>query len=397
MFGREHIEEAEEARLAAYASRASRSRGRKHGWLGTDPYRTDFQRDRDRILYSTAFRRLKYKTQVYVVQEADFYRTRLTHSLEVMQHARTLARALGCNEDLVEAISYAHDLGHAPFGHLAEERLARLMEPHGGFDHNRQGLRVVDRLERIYPEHPGLDLCWETREGLARHRTEYDREAEVGEFAAWPQPSVECQIVNLADQLAFVTHDLDDALSGRLIGEEHLVRKGLELVREILDRRRGESRREGQEIGSRERRLLIRDLIHDLSVDAITQSQQLLAQSGARTPDDVRRRRQPVVAFSPEMERHVGRLNAFLMGEVYHHPWVLMMGKKGVRMVEDLFHAFMEDPRLLPRHVTEDLDPGKRGSLARTVTDYVASMTDRAAHNLHRAIFDPGERIFPGI
>ncbi|MCL6613861.1 MAG: dNTP triphosphohydrolase, partial [Firmicutes bacterium] len=209
-------EEIERQTLAPYASLSSASLGRRHP-EEPDEYRTAFQRDRDRILYSTAFRRLQYKTQVYVIHEGDAYRTRLTHTLEVMQHARTLARVLRANEDLTEAIALAHDLGHAPFGHGGEEELDRLLAGEGGFEHNRQSLRIVDRLERRYAAFPGLNLCYETREGLARHTTRYDRPPSEPEFAATPFPGLECQIVNLADQLAFCAHDLDDALRSGLL------------------------------------------------------------------------------------------------------------------------------------------------------------------------------------
>lgn len=201
-----------QANLKVYACDAGRSKGRQCREK-VDPYRSNFQRDRDRILYSTAFRRMQYKTQVYVTHEADFYRTRLTHTIEVMQHARTMARVLQANEDLVESISLAHDLGHAPFGHGGEEELNKLMQGCGGFDHNLQSLRIVDLLEKRYLEFDGLNLCYETREGLAMHVTYYDSPQPVPGFAEYPRASLETQIVNWADPLAFCTHDLDDALN----------------------------------------------------------------------------------------------------------------------------------------------------------------------------------------
>ena len=219
-------EDIERQVLAPYASLSAASRGRRHS-EEPDEYRTAFQRDRDRILYSTAFRRLQYKTQVYVIHEGDAYRTRLTHTLEVMQHARTLARVLRANEDLTEAIALGHDLGHAPFGHGGEEELNRLLAAQGGFEHNRQSLRLVDLLERRYQAFPGLNLSFEVREGLARHATVYDQPALAEEFAATPYPALECQIVNVADQLAFCAHDLDDALRSGLLTLENLQEAGL--------------------------------------------------------------------------------------------------------------------------------------------------------------------------
>lgn len=393
---REYIEATEESRLAPYASRAALTLGRRFGQVRSDPYRTDFQRDRDRILYSTAFRRLKYKTQVYVVHEGDFYRTRLTHSLEVMQHARTLARALRCNEDLVEAISYAHDLGHPPFGHVAERKLDALMARWGGFNHNHHSLRVVDVLECIYPDHPGLDLTYETREGLARHSTVYDHAEPGSEFHDWPQPSAEAQIVNLADELAFVTHDLDDALACGLIDPAMLRGKGLDLVASILDRIEDEPGY-GFQGSPRSRRLLVRHLIEVLSVDAITASLSLLAESGAGSPDDVRRLGHPVIGLSPAAQGSFDHLKAFLMEEVYCHPWVLMMGEKGARIVGRLFGAFMRDPRLLPVGLREPALAAAGGRRAQIVVDHVASLTDRQANDLYRGMFDPEERVLRGF
>ncbi len=388
---RERIERVENRELASYACRAFLTRGRRSGSVGSDPHRTDFQRDRDRILYSTAFRRLKYKTQVYVVHEGDFYRTRLTHSLEVMQHARTLARALSANEDLVEAISYAHDLGHPPFGHVAEERLDEITAKWGGFNHNRHSLRVVDLLERIYPHHPGLDLCFETREGIALHQTTYDEIEPDSEFSGISQPTVEAQIVNLADELAFVTHDLDDALSGGLISQAHLMDRGMDLVTAIA------SDIETGTGAGQWHRLLTRHLIEALSVDAISWSRSLLSKSGASSPDDIRSLPCPVVGLSPAVKPAFERLRTFLLDEVYNHPSVLMMGRKGARIVERLFQAFMEEPGLLPRSSRGEVLDVADQARACAIVDYIASLTDRQAMSLYRAMFDPEERVLKGF
>ncbi len=387
-----HSIEAAEERLAPYACRAARTRGRRHRAAGQDRHRTDFQRDRDRILYSTAFRRLKYKTQVYVVHEGDYYRTRLTHSLEVMQHARTLARALGCNEDLVEAISYAHDLGHPPFGHVAERALDRLTAEWGGFNHNRHSLRVVDQLESIYPDHPGLDLCYETREGLARHRTSYDLADPGPEFGTLPQPSAEAQIVNLADELAYVTHDLDDALASGLLDARRLRGTGADLVADVVAELPGADLDHGPT-----RRLVVRHLIERLSLDAIEHSTHLLRQLGPGCPDAVRASPTGVIALSPGLREPFDRLKRLLLEEVYYHPWVLMMGLKGARMVEALFGEFMQEPRLLPLEVRDAAGAAAGGARSQLVVDYLASLTDRRAVDLYRGMFDPGERVLRGI
>src|SRR4030043_892489 len=234
---REQIEDKEEQYLASYATKSKRSMGRTLHGNEDDPYRTCFQRDRDRILYSTAFKRLQYKTQVYLTHEGDFYRTRLTHTLEVVQHAKTFARVFRANEDLCEAIALAHDLGHAPFGHAGENTLNEIMKDYGGFEHNFQSLRIVDLLEKRYLQYDGLNLCFETREGLARHSTHYDSPKIPREFKAYPFPSIEAQIVNISDPLAFCAHDLEDGLAAGLI-ENYLDLKSLNLsfMDEILDK-----------------------------------------------------------------------------------------------------------------------------------------------------------------
>ncbi|MGQ9778344.1 MAG: deoxyguanosinetriphosphate triphosphohydrolase [Bacillota bacterium] len=373
-------EEIERQTLAPYASFSSASLGRRYP-EEPDEYRTAFQRDRDRILYSTAFRRLQYKTQVYVIHEGDAYRTRLTHTLEVMQHARTLARVLRANEDLTEAIALAHDLGHAPFGHGGEEELDRLLADQGGFEHNRQGLRIVDRLERRYATFPGLNLCYETREGLARHTTRYDRPSSDPEFAT-PFPGLECQIVNLADQLAFCAHDLDDALRSGLLSLEEVAKAAPPLIGRILA---AVDEREPREL---RRRLLIRGLIDRLTRAAIEESRRRLEKSGVDSPKAVREYGEPLIALPSEVEREFRALQDFLHHAVYEHPAVRTMVSKGQAVLRALFLKFSEAPELLPRTTQARLAAGEDPP-ARVIGDYLAGMTDRHAVLVYRKIFDP--------
>lgn len=386
---RQQIEENERRILAPYATLAAGSRGRRHP-EEQDEYRTVFQRDRDRILYSTAFRRLQYKTQVYVFHEGDAYRTRLTHTLEVMQHARTLARVLRANEDLTEAIALAHDLGHAPFGHGGEEELDALLREEGGFEHNRQSLRIVDLLERRYASFPGLNLTYETREGLARHSTVYDRPGVADEFSAYPHPSLECQIVNLADQLAFCAHDLDDALRSGLIDLEDLARCGLG---SLLDIEAGA--RAGQTPELR-RRLLVRGLIDRLTRAAIRESSRRLAASGVGSPDELRRCGEPQVGLAREEAEGLQALQVFLHREVYRHPSVMVMVAKGRAVLRELFARFDAAPELLPRSTQARLAEGA-DSRARVICDYLAGMTDRHAVLVYQKMIDPNIPVGRGL
>ncbi|MGE5507023.1 MAG: deoxyguanosinetriphosphate triphosphohydrolase [Chitinophagales bacterium] len=393
---REALEEHQRALLGPWGTRADESRGRRFREANDpDLFRTPFQRDRDRVLYSTAFKRLAYKTQVYVVHEGDFYRTRLTHTLEVMQLARSLARVLGANEDLVEAIAYAHDLGHSPFGHAGEVELNQLMHDCGGFDHNLQSLRVVDQLERRYREFPGLNLTFETREGLARHYTAYDHPRLPAEFTGTPQPSLEAQIVNLADQIAFCTHDLDDALQAGLLSLRQL--SDNPLIKEAL--RATGLRRTGGVMSAEERALLhrsaVRNLISRLNRDAIAETARRLEASGVASAAAVRNQPEPLVALPAEVEAAFRQLVARLAAEVYDHWAVLTMAEKGRRIIRDLFLRYVEEPRLLPppvraAHQAAASEPERR----QIICDHIAGMTDRRAANLHAALFDPAERAF---
>lgn len=378
IFSRERLEELEEQRLAPYAVRSRDSRGR--AYLDHEPeYRTAFQRDRDRILHTTAFRRLEYKTQVFFNYEGDYFRTRLTHTLEVAQIGRTLARALGANEDLVEAICLAHDLGHSPFGHSGERALARLMKDHGGFDHNRQSLRIVTELEQRYPEFPGLNLTWEVREGIVKHESEYDV-SDAREYEPELGANLETQICNAADELAYTTHDLDDGLRSGMITPAMLEGITLwEILCEACNWR-------GPAFQDMDRHRLIRHLIGLLVSDVVHATAEQLHQSGVRSILDIQKLGRPVVVYSETMHRYNRELKDFLYRNLYQHYRVVRMQVKAERIIADLFQAYCEKPAILPGHVRQWVE--KRG-LERTVCDYIAGMTDRFAIEEHQRLFDP--------
>lgn len=383
-----------QANLKVYACDAGRSKGRQCREKD-DLYRSNFQRDRDRILYSTAFRRMQYKTQVYVTHEADFYRTRLTHTIEVMQHARTMARVLQANEDLVESISLAHDLGHAPFGHGGEEELNKLMQGCGGFDHNLQSLRIVDLLEKRYLEFDGLNLCYETREGLARHVTYYDSPQPVPGFAEYPRASLETQIVNWADPLAFCTHDLDDALNAGLISARELEEYGIGAVNKNIEKL-GLVNARGEEFNIR-KKLFIRNLIEEFTVNVIRATQENLQLHKPQTPDDLRML-PAVVEMHADTREDFDRLREILYARVYRHPGVLIMVEKGRKIIRELFEAFADKPQLLPwvtqRKYNEAED---RGSCWRVICDYISGMTDRYAMETYSRLFEPNEKVMQGF
>ena len=372
--------------LAPYAVSAANSRGRRHpdGEPSQPSHRSEFQRDRDRIVHSTAFRRLEYKTQVFVNHEGDLFRTRLTHSLEVAQIARGTARALQLDEDLAEAISLAHDLGHTPFGHAGQEALNECMRGHGGFEHNLQSLRTVDLLEERYAAFDGLNLCFETREGIVKHCS-LDNARHLGElgerFLNRTQPSLEAQICNLADEIAYNNHDVDDGLRAGLITIEQLEDVRL-FARHVADVRR-------VHVGLGGRRLIhetIRRLINTLVCDLIETTASNLARHGPRTLAEARLG-PPLVAFSAESFEEQKQLKRFLRTQLYQHYQVLRMASKARRIVGDLFAAFAGEPRLLPPQYQVAGD----GDQLRRVADYIAGMTDRYAIKEHRRLFAVGE------
>ncbi len=403
---RHDLEAAERHHLAPYAEHAGDSRGRRYP-AEPHPYRTCFQIDRDRIMYTTAFRRLQYKTQVFIYHEGDYYRSRLTHTNEAAQIARTIARALGANEDLSEAITLAHDLGHPPFGHTGERTLdelvlARLgLDPQvadhcgRGFNHTLQSLRIVESLERRWPDHPGLNLSWETREGIVKHHTPYDAVPVewAGEYYPEWRPSLEAQIVNAADQLAYSAHDLDDGLRSGLIPMDMAELNDLELWRmaaEDVPEKRPELRR--HRIIRRLADLLISDLVYSSAAS--------IAAARPQCSDDVRRHPQPLIGFSPAMASRHAALTDFLNAHLYEHPRVRGMFRRAAEVLTDLFATFEANPGLLPaQHRPEGALPvgppsahDDASAWLRAILDYVAGMTDRYALQQHRRLCRRGGR-----
>lgn len=380
-FTRQQLEEIEDKSLAPYGMRSKDSKGR--AYLDNEPeYRTTFQRDRDRILHTTAFRRLEYKTQVFINYEGDYFRTRLTHTLEVAQIGRTLARALGANEDLVEAICLAHDLGHSPFGHSGEVALARLMKDLGGFDHNRQSLRIVTDLEQRYPEFPGLNLSWEVREGMVKHESEYDI-SDAREYSPDLRGNLETQIANVADELAYTTHDLDDGLRSAMITPQMLDGIALwEILRETYKWR-------GPYLDEIERHRMIRQLVGIMVTDMIEATDKRLQESRAKSALDLQRLKYNVIGYSEEMQRRNRELKDFLYKKLYRHYRVARMQVKAERLISDIFNAYRAEPLMLPDTTQSSIE--KRG-LERTICDYIAGMTDRYAIEEYQRLFNPLEK-----
>jgi dGTPase len=368
-----------ELTLASYAAHSSQSRGRVHVEPPAAP-RSEFQRDRDRIIHSTAFRRLEYKTQVFVNHEGDLFRTRLTHSIEVAQIARTIARMLNLNEDLVEAVALAHDLGHTPFGHAGQDALNACMREHGGFEHNLQSLRVVDLLEERYAEFDGLNLSFETREGNLKQCSAANAEprGDGGErFLLKQQPSLEAQVANLADEIAYNNHDVDDGLRSGLITLEQLSEVQL-FARHLAEVRAKYPTLSGRRVVTE----TVRRIINTLILDLVTTTRNNIQNSGVATLDEVRQA-PPLVAFSPALLDAHRELKRFLMHHLYRHYKVSRMSAKAGRIITDLYTAFTGDARLLPpEHQARESLEG-----ARAVADYVAGMTDRYAMREHRRIF----------
>ena len=377
---------------ASYAASAVPSRGRLH----TEPEcttRSPFQRDRDRVLHSTAFRRLIHKTQVFVFHEGDHYRTRLTHSLEVAQIARTIARQLRLDEDLAEALALAHDLGHPPFGHAGERALDALMADAGGFDHNAQSLRIVLSLERKYATFDGLNLTWETLEGLAKHNGPVAAESPVRKVLAatgrWQSllldsyASAEAQVAALADDIAYLTHDIDDGIRAKLLTFDDLAAVPLVSAAVATSAHLSapkDAGRRGYEITRR--------MITVMIADCVTESRARLAALAPNTPDDIRTPLNPTIAFSPATSADIAGLRAFLFAKVYRHPWVMGVMGRAQTIVSDLFQAYLSDPASLPlewESAASALDPRRR---ARLVADFVSGQTDRYAIAEHRRLFD---------
>jgi dGTPase len=384
MPSREELEAREAATLAPWAMRSRDSRGRRYP-EPEHPLRMVFQRDRDRVIHSAAFRRLEYKTQVFVNHEGDYYRTRLTHTMEAAQVTRTLARVLGLNEDLAEAIALAHDLGHTPFGHAGERTLDRLMGPHGGFDHNSQSLRIVDRLEDRYPAFRGLNLSWEVREGIVKHSTRYDR-PQVREFDPDLAPCLEAQIVDFADEIAYNAHDIDDGLESRMLDADELA--GVRLWADAM----ADVERRGPASAHVRRYQGVRRVIDRLVGDLCESVIAALREHGVETVADVRRVKPRLVEYSPEMTAWNRELKSFLYDQLYTHYRVTRMTQKADRIMSALFEVYMAEPKQLPPHVVRRAEEAGE-SVARAIADYIAGMTDRFALEEYKKLFDPYERV----
>lgn len=372
-----------ESGLAPFAQRAAASRGRRYPER-EHRYRSAFQRDRDRIVHCRAFRRLEYKTQVFVNHEGDHYRTRLTHTIEVSQIGRTVARALALNEDLVESLALSHDLGHTPFGHLGEDVLARFLLEHGGFNHNRQTLRIVERLEERYPGFPGLNLTWEVREGIAKHSgsIDVDKAPEFAEYEPDLPPPLEAQLIDLVDEIAYNHHDIDDGLGSGLLRVEDLAASV-----PLFGRPWGRASRDLPGASARSIwNVALRGLIDLLVTDLIETTASCVREAGVASVEDVRRAGRLLVSLSESVFADNRVLKAYLRENLYHHHRIERMRDKAARVLAALFERYLENPKLLPDDAAAKI--GAEG-LHRTIADYIAGMTDRYATQEYQRLFDP--------
>lgn len=387
MVTRATLERREDAWLAPYAMRSNQSRGRVvHE--NEAPYRTAYQRDRDRIIHTTPFRRLDYKTQVFVYSEGDHYRNRLTHSIEVSQVGRTLARTLACNEDLTEAICLAHDLGHPPFGHEGEHTLNEIMADHGGYDHQRQTYRVLTELEHRYPDFYGLNLTYEVREGVVKHDTDYDV-VDARDYAPDERGTLECQLSNMADEIAYNTSDLDDGLRSGILDPD--------AVSELLISQCVWESFDGEQIDhdlghDMTRHRFIRRLVGIQVTDTVDATQQTLNENRIETLETLRHLPFNVAGYSPAMAQRNAELKRFLFDNFYRNYRVVRMATKAERLLKALFAAFVEHPGQLPPDVQQRAENSDEG-LYRVVCDYIAGMTDRYAIQEHKRLYDPEQRV----
>ena len=384
---REEFEQREKRDLAVYAMRSCHSRGRVYP-AAEHPYRTAYQRDRDRIIHTTAFRRLQYKTQVFVYNEGDHYRNRLTHTIEVAQIGRTLARALSCNEDLTEAICLAHDLGHPPFGHTGETTLDELMQGHGGYDHQKQTYRIITSLERRYPDHPGLNLTYEVREGVVKHDTDYDI-VDAGAYNSDERGTLECQLSNLADEIAYNTSDSDDGLRAGILNPNAFL--DLAISRRVLNSL-AETATSIDLTQPLDRYRFIRRLVGIEVSDAIQATNANLGAAGVQNLAELRARGENLATYSVEIAEENRELKRFLFDRFYRHYRVARMAAKADRTIRALFSAFVEEPAQLPPETQAYIYENGR-DLYRVVCDYIAGMTDRYAIAEHRRMFDPEEGV----
>ncbi len=378
---REQIEQQEKDTLAPYACKSVESRGRENP-MPPDNLRTDFQRDRDRIIHASAFRKLEFKTQVFVTTASDYHRTRLTHTMEVAQIARTIARSLRINIDLTEAIALAHDLGHTPIGHAGEEAMAECMKDHGGFEHNAQGLRLVEVLEERYQDFPGLNLTYEVREGIIKHDTDYDKPTADERFDPGKAATLEAQVVDLADEVAYNCADLDDAIKLGYLGDEDI--QEIPWLFELFQAARKES---GP--GAREKFVRFRAIgrLYDLHVDdALDYARKILSENQFHSPDDIRSFQGRIIDFSPGLKEKLRILKDFLIQRVYMHPKTLQNSMRGSRFILELFTAYMADPRLMPFKYQNRIEPD---GIHRVICDYISGMTDRYLNEQYRGLYHP--------
>lgn len=394
MLTRQNTEELEKKQLAPYAIKSGESEGRLHE-EEEHSYRTRFQRDRDRVIHSRAFRRLEYKTQVFVNHEGDHYRTRLTHSLEVSQIARSIARVLRLNEDLTETICLAHDLGHTPFGHSGQDVMNILMKDHGGFEHNRQSFRVVTLLEDRYPDFLGLNLTVDVLEGIAKHSTEYDMPQGI-KFTKKGYPTLEAQVCNLADEIAYNNHDIDDGLKSGMLTLDSL--NEVEIWSEHFNKTR-------HSYPEAPRTILIlqtvKSLINTLVSDLVVQTEKNIHEFGIKVLSEVRERGKGVVGFSPQVRKQSAELKKFLMKNLYRHYRVVRMADKAERIMKELYKAYLNNPGIMPpnfvkRYQSDDsprYQPMREEKMERIVCDYIAGMTDRFALDEYKKLFDPHEKV----
>lgn len=377
---REELEQRERQFLAPFAQLSAATRGRVHDEEPPE-WRTHFQRDRDRVIHSRAFRRLEYKTQVFLNGTGDHLRTRLTHTMEVAGISRNISRALRLNEDLTETIALAHDLGHSPFGHKGEEALNAAMRGHGGFEHNRQSLRVVEELEQKYPGFPGLNLTWETREGLSKHQPRPPSK-DKGTAAAFHQSSLEAQVANLADEIAYYSHDLDDGLDWGLLSEKHLLKN----VRIWAEANRTIKKEHGELPDECRRYFIIRCLIDGQVKDVVHTTQSRIADAGIRTADEARRQKVPTVQYSPARRSRNLELRKYLYQNLYYNPVVHEPNMRAVRMLRTMFQHYLDHPMELGDFVAKR---ARKIGWHRAVCDYLAGMTDRYVLQEYERLFGP--------
>ncbi len=393
---RKMLEEMEEKTLAVYAMKSKYSRGRKYKEEEHE-FRTCYQRDRDRIIHSTAYRRLEYKTQVFVNLEGDYYRTRLTHTSEVVQISRTLAKTLRLNEELTEAIALAHDIGHTPFGHSGEDALNKLMKDDGGFEHNVQSLRVIEELEEKYPDFPGLNLSWETREGIIKHKTDYDN-PYIKEYEPKKSPTLEAQIVNVADEIAYNSHDIDDGITSDILTIDSL--KGTKIWYEIA---KYIDEKKFNKLNKDMRKYNITRVLINLQIsDLIHGTTENLKKYSINSVDDVRNLKHPIVEFTPEMKDMHRDLKDFLYRNFYKHYKIIRMEYKAEKIIQDLFEIYLERGAQIDRrkkNLKVSILPPEiykrtgKDTLKRAVCDYIASMTDRYILDEYKKLFDPYEKV----